>query len=67
MVKTSLAITHHRFYDWTNKVHREVLDLVKSRGLCVKREEDNYWVVYPYDVRDSLYEGDTNLIHCVVI
>lgn len=47
-----------RFYDWTNKVHREVLDLVKSHGLYVK-EENNYWIVYPYDVSDTLHEGDT--------
>ena len=55
-------VTDHytsRFYDWANKVHVEVIDLVKSHDLYVK-EVVNYWIVYPYDINDTLYNDDTD-------
>ena len=48
-----------RFYDWANKVHGEVTDLVKSHGLYVK-EVVNYWIVYPYDINDPRYNDDSD-------
>lgn len=48
-----------RFYDWANKVHGEVTDLVKSHGLYIK-EVVNYWIVYPYDINDPRYNDDTD-------
>lgn len=56
-----------RFNDWTNKIWGDVIDLVKSHDLYV-RKCHNHWEVFPYDINDPRYNDDTdfNTLCCIL-
>ena len=48
-----------RFNDWTNKIWGDVIDLVKSHDLYV-RKCHNHWEILPYDINDQRYNNDSD-------